>query len=303
MDRREGVTAGQWGTRAWFEHEFRRAGEAADPWGHEWRGSQQVRYERLMRLIAPLLDGGRHTVLDVGCSFGALTQRLAGQNPRGLLVGLDLSEKAAGVASRRLGAGGAAFVVAALPDLPLAAERFDLAVAAETLYYLPESARAEAVASIWRLLRPSGCLVFSTVLDKGARYFTPASARALMEQCCRVEQVEYGHDAWFAHWETPWLDLERRLSRGLRVLADDREFAAWQAEHADTGGAGRLDWIRRRPRMRGMALIALRASRAFVHWLLGWRCPVRALGWLARALGRGRSEVVIVGRKGSDVGT
>jgi hypothetical protein len=89
----------------------------------------------------------------------------------------------------------------------------------------------------------------------------------------------------------------------LRVLADDREHAAWQTEHAGRGGAGRLDWLRRWPVMRGMALMTMRAGQSLVRRLLGWRWPVRALGWLAGALGRGRSEVVILGRKGSDEGT
>jgi SAM-dependent methyltransferase len=289
------VSAG-WGTRAWFEAEFRAAGAAADPWGHEWRASQRVRHERLARLTVPWLAGGGRAVLDVGCAYGALTARLAELNPGGRVLGLDLSEQAVRVARRRL-AGQAQFVVAALPDLPLAAGQMDLAVAAETLYYLPGAARVAAAAVLRQVLKPGGLLLFSTVLDDGTRYFTPASAQALLASAClAVQTVDFGHDAWYTRLETPWLTVERRLGRGLRVLEDEAEFAAWRAGRS--GGAARLlSAVRRSPHLRGLTARGLRVGRALLCWVLGWRWPVMLLAFICQQGGWGRSEVVILARR------
>ena len=74
----------------------------------DWDGS---RYDRVSdpqvawgrRVIARLAPQPDERILDLGCGTGRLTGELAGRVPRGLVVGLDMSEPMLRVAARAVG--------------------------------------------------------------------------------------------------------------------------------------------------------------------------------------------------------
>lgn len=99
------------------------------------------------------LDADR--ALDVGCGTGRWSYRLA---CRGTAVtGIDIQPGAIKETRAFLPAG--QFDVGDARDLPYARNRFDLAVAVETLQHLPVHDRPDAFAELDRVLAPGGHLI------------------------------------------------------------------------------------------------------------------------------------------------
>jgi SAM-dependent methyltransferase len=101
-----------------------------DPWGFATSPYEDAKY---VRTVAALGDRRFTRGLELGCSIGVLTQRLAERCDR--LIALDASPTAVARARERLGEReDVELAVAVIPeDLP--AGPFDLIVASEILYY------------------------------------------------------------------------------------------------------------------------------------------------------------------------
>lgn len=99
--------------------------------------------------------------LDIGCGNGYTVRWAARAAPQGRAVGLDLSPEMIALA-RTLSADlpNTEFHEAAFPEHPLPRDRFDVILAMEVFYYLPDL--AAALAETCHLLRPGGhfaCMV------------------------------------------------------------------------------------------------------------------------------------------------
>ena len=107
-------------------------------------------------LIAPLLDAGAESVLEIGVGQGALGFRLA---ERYRYVGLELDEPALAVARRRFERAGRGTLVHGDLDALPPGERFDLIVATEVLEHYEDDV---AALQLWRSrLVPRGALLLS----------------------------------------------------------------------------------------------------------------------------------------------
>jgi cyclopropane fatty-acyl-phospholipid synthase-like methyltransferase len=124
---------------------------APDPWSFETSPYEQAKYQATVSAL-----GGRsyRHGLEVGCSIGVLTSRLAG-SVRDLLA-VDVSDKALASARERC---------RLLPHVRFRnmqvpacwpAERFDLIVLSEVLYYLDRADLGELVERVRSSLLPGG---------------------------------------------------------------------------------------------------------------------------------------------------
>lgn len=106
-------------------------------------------------IVAAVAAASPSSVLEVGCGWGELAQKIAGEVGADVLA-TDLSPHMVELAR----AGGVAAEVADVQNLPFADGYFDVAVAAWMLYHVPD--RDRAVSELARVLRPGGHLVATT---------------------------------------------------------------------------------------------------------------------------------------------
>lgn len=124
---------------------------AADPWSFETSPYEQAKYQATIEA----LEGRRYQAgFEVGCSIGVLTERLAGQVQD--LLAVDVSDTALAKARARC---------RSLPHVRLQnmqvpgswpAERFDLILLSEVLYYLDRSDLDALIERVRLSLIPGG---------------------------------------------------------------------------------------------------------------------------------------------------
>ncbi len=135
----------------WFDAFYARN---EDPWGFDTRWYEQRKREIL---LASLPDADLGAVLEIGCSTGHITARLA---PRARsVVAMDAAQAAIDRARERVGGDSrVSFVRGSAPeDLP--AGRFDTVVLSEVGYYLSYEHLAELIGGIAAVMNEDGCLV------------------------------------------------------------------------------------------------------------------------------------------------
>ncbi|WP_336047372.1 class I SAM-dependent methyltransferase [Streptomyces sp. CA2R101] len=183
-----------------------------DPWGLAVDDYEQFKYATTLRQLP---HRPYRRILDVGCSEGAFTHRLAAAFPQAEITGVDISERAlararASAAGRASGSGRAPVsgraapapgggrtpgparpprfvrlnILAAPPE-----DRFDLVFCAELLYYLGRHRHLRrACAHLTRAVAPGGLLVLVHPWPESRRFCAYFEAVAGFR--CLVEQVE-----------------------------------------------------------------------------------------------------------------
>ena len=127
----------------------------ADPWAAATSPYEREKYDRT---LAACGAGPFTAALALGVGNGGFSARLAGR--RTTLTAIDFDPTAVALAQERLaGLAGVVVLEGAVPDDLPALGDFDLVVASEILYHLPDDAFRRTVDRLPRLLRPGGRLV------------------------------------------------------------------------------------------------------------------------------------------------
>ena len=216
--------------------------DGEEPWAFSERGVETLRHERtaaLVRSFAP------RRVLEIGCSLGQMTARLADIPAE--LYAIDLSPTAVRRARGRLRdpASGVApdrvpsFVGASALELPFAPESFDVVVASDGLFswQFDPPTRAAVLRGIRDALVPGGRVVLTDHM-RPVRF--PEFVAQVRASPLRVERVAYLHDrpcyqfeGWLKavqHWGVARaLRRSTRLARALSALG--RPFGAAGSRH------------------------------------------------------------------------
>ena len=171
--------------------------QAPDPWGFRTSPYEHGKYEATLGILPRPLYG---RALEVGCSIGVFTRRLAGRC--GDLLALDTSPRALAEAARdNADLAHVRFREATLPrDFPEG--RYDLIVLSEVLYYLSDADLAAMADRCRAALEPDGEMVLCHWLgetnypltgDRAAELFIAASAPERRPAAARRE-AEYRLD-------------------------------------------------------------------------------------------------------------
>lgn len=188
-----------------------------EPWAFSDRGVERLRHERIAELVRTFAPGA---VLDVGCSLGQLTVRLAALPVA--LTAVDLSPsavrraRAAVLAAPDRRARSVHVATGSATGLPFEAGRFDVAVASDGLHswHLDAASRAAALRELHRVLAPGGHAVLTEYLrpEEFAEFVAEVAASPL-----RVERVIYMGDRPCYQFEG-WLRAVRHWppARALR---------------------------------------------------------------------------------------
>lgn len=156
-----------------------------DPWGLAVDDYEQFKYATTLRQL-PARRYRR--ILDVGCSEGTFTHRLATAYPHADITGADISERA--LARARVAGPAPRFVrlniVTTPPD-----GRFDLVFCAELLYYLGRARQLRrACAHLTAAVAPGGLLVLVHPWPEARRFCAYLEADTGLRRV--AEHVERG---------------------------------------------------------------------------------------------------------------
>ncbi|HEY9229148.1 MAG TPA: class I SAM-dependent methyltransferase [Gemmatimonadaceae bacterium] len=190
----------------------------AEPWSFSERAAEVLRHDWIASTMVQLDCAPRRT-LDVGCSLGQLTGRLAEALPD--VYAIDVSVTALNEARRRMPPDAASFAAGCATSLPVASAAFDLIVASDGLYSwnLSAGGRRDALHELHRVLRPGGQILFT-------EHMRPEHFAELLEEVrqssLRVLSVTFLYDrpwyqveSWFRAIQRFW--IARALRRSLTV--------------------------------------------------------------------------------------
>ncbi|NKE57419.1 methyltransferase domain-containing protein [Lentzea sp. PSKA42] len=143
-------------------------------------GSRRRIFGRLVALAGVRVGD---EVLDVGCGPGYLTSLAAQASPGGRAVGVDVSEQMVEEARRKRAGGNCSFVLGKAEALDLPDASFDVVLSSLAIHHIPEEARGQAFAEMFRVLRHGGRVLiadFQPPKGRLARHLVGAAAGETM---------------------------------------------------------------------------------------------------------------------------
>lgn len=139
-------------------------GQSFNAHASEYEGEAQVQLEIGCRLFERLdyLKMSPRTILDIGCGPGTFLSELSERYPNAEIVALDIAHSMLSMAKSKQTPQNTWHIINAdMHNMPFAADQFDLIVSNQVLHW---SHSLPAVLREWhRVLRPDGCLLFSTL--------------------------------------------------------------------------------------------------------------------------------------------
>jgi len=177
-------------------------------------GTAGAMRRRGLSLLAKHWRGRDHRdvkILDVACGSGAFLKDVKTAFPRAAIAGLDLSEAYLAQARKRTGVGG---IKANAEALPIADSALDAVSCVYLFHELPPRVRPVVAASLARVLKPGGVLVF---VDSVQPSDTPDLARLLEAFPVYFHEPYYGS---YAQTDLVALFAEA----GLKLIGEDRAF-------------------------------------------------------------------------------
>jgi len=183
---------------------------------HWWcQGMQHLTHA----MLEPLNDEATPTrMLDAGCGAGVT---VAWPHDHAQSVGLDLSMQALNTSHM---CGVSRLVAGSIERLPFEDRSFDLVTALDVLYHAGIGDNRQALADIWRVLRPGGWLLVrlpayswlrgphDAVMGTRRRFTTRSAEKLLTDACFEGQRTTYANMCLFP-LEAGWRLIRRLFTR------------------------------------------------------------------------------------------
>lgn len=194
-----------------------------------------------LSLLAGLVPLAGRRIVELGCGKADLARRLVAAYPDSQVLGLEVDERqlAKNLAEPAETWRGVRFERAGAEDIPAADASFDLALMLKSLHHVPLALLDQALAEVWRVLRPGGCLyvsepVYDGALNEVIRLFNDegevrAAAYAALQRAWRAGGWDWEVERYF---ETPvrYRDFAEFEQRMINVTFAERHIDATQRE-------------------------------------------------------------------------
>jgi SAM-dependent methyltransferase len=183
-------------------HHEKRYQAEPEPWAYSDRAIEMLRHDWVAATVADLAP---KRVLDLGCSVGQLTARLAALPVE--LHAMDVAPSAVPRARMRVrerpAAARVAFACGSATELPFATGSFDVVVASDGIYSwdLSPAARARALRELRRVVADDGRVVFTEHMrrEKFASFFGEIEAEfSVIRSGLLYDRLWYQFESWFA---------------------------------------------------------------------------------------------------------
>jgi trans-aconitate methyltransferase len=204
---------------------------------HEYHQHSSMQQQLALEVLNRMHLRGDEHVLDIGCGDGKVTAELARRVPRGVVVGIDLSEEMICFAARAHPTSAGAnlsFRICDATCLPFQDE-FDLAVSFATLHWVAD--HLSVLRGVRRSLKPGGRLVAQCGGRGNLDALLPAAEAVLRAAPWR----EY-----FAGFTMPWsfygVEEYQQWLPEIGLKSERIELIPKQVRHA--GSEGLAAWLR-----------------------------------------------------------
>jgi SAM-dependent methyltransferase len=165
---------------SYFERLYR---DNADPWNFAASDYEDAKYAESLEVLPALFY---ESALEVGCSIGVFTRRLAGRC--GHLLAIDVSETALDAARARCAGLPVTFEQRQIPGF-WPDGSFDLIVLSEVLYYLADADARHVTQLAARSLRPGGAILLVHFLGETDYPLTGDQAAEIFLSQCGLPRV------------------------------------------------------------------------------------------------------------------
>jgi len=190
----------KYGSKEWTDNLFKSSEN--DPWGHDWRASQQIRYIKAMELLNKnVSNANRLNIIDIGCCLGDFTKLIKEYYEKSDVLGVDISPEA--VRKCKLKYNNIAFKVSKLPDMPgLLEEKYDLISAMEVLCYVDKTELNLALENLYKKLNKDGYLLISIYMNKPP-FHTPNNFKNYISQYFTIIDEDVRNHLSYYDFEIP----------------------------------------------------------------------------------------------------
>ncbi len=169
----------KYGSKEWTEYLYKNS--ETDPWGQDWRASQQIRYLKGVELISKHIKKDKPiSVLDIGCALGEFIKLIKSRWGNANFTGVDISSEA--IKKDIQNYPDVRFLQDQLPDLfQTHGEQFDLITALEVIYYVNPDEMLSSLSTLKNKLKNDGYLLISSYLNQPP-FLTPADFKDFVEK-------------------------------------------------------------------------------------------------------------------------
>lgn len=142
-----------------------------DPWGLDWRPSQKFRYLTTLKLIKNFVSFPK-LAIDIGCATGIFTVQVAEAYDGAKIYGIDISEMM--IHKAKTNYPSIEFHQLSISDVGSLTrlDKADLIICLESLYYLDQNERRQAISIIYESMSENGILVISSLYGKNPHMTT-----------------------------------------------------------------------------------------------------------------------------------